>query len=240
MPLMLDKILTLFAMPIGVAAIAGVFAMAALARGRPRVAFGLIAFSTVWLWGWSTPFVAHHVNGPLVERFPPRSAAQLPAADAIVLLGGPDHDRVWRAARLYRAGKAPFVIVTGGLVWPGAAPSNAAVMRIQLRALGVPDDAIIIENHSRNTRQNALFVAELAAPLGIEQVLLVTSPYHMPRAAAAFGSTALQVIHAAPSRPIRPLPWILQVLPSTPALRRSTAALREYLGLVVYRVRGWV
>ena len=62
-------------------------------------------------------------------------------------------------------------------------------IRLQLRALGVPDHATIMENDSRNTRQNALFVAELAASLGVEHVLLVTSAWHMPRAAATFGRT---------------------------------------------------
>ncbi len=240
MPLLLDKILALWAMPIGVATIAGVFALAALARGRRRVAAGLIAFSTAWLWGWSTPLVAARVTSPLVECHPSRSAAELPAADAIVLLGGPDADRVWQAARLYHADKAPLVILTGGPVWPGAARSDATVMQIQLRALGVPDHVTIIENDSRNTRQNALFVAELAAALGIEHVLLVTSAYHMPRAAATFGRTPLRVIPAVPPQLVRPLPRILQVLPSATALNNSTVALREYLGLVVYRVRGWM
>ena len=97
-----------------------------------------------------------------------------------------------------------------------------------------------MENDSRNTRQNALFVAELAASLGVEHVLLVTSAWHMPRAAATFGRTGLHVIRAAPSRLIRPRPWILQLLPTAHALNNSTLALRKYLGLVVYRVRGWM
>ena len=238
--MLLDKILTLLAMPVGVAGIAGVLALAALARGWRRGAGALIAFATVWLWGWSTPFVADCVTSPLVEPYPHRPAVELPAADAIVLLGGADDNRVWQAARLYHAGKAPLIIVTGGLVWDGPARSDATVMQIQLRALGVPDHATLVENDSRNTRQNALFVAELAASLGIERVLLVTSAWHMPRATATFGRTALHVIPAAPLRRIRPSPLILQVLPSAHALRDSTVALREHLGLVIYRARGWM
>ena len=237
--MLLDKILTLFAMPLGVACIAGVLASAAFASGRRRGAAGLIAFTTVWLWGWSTPFVAGCVTRPLVERYPHRPAVELPAADAIVLLGGPDGARVWRAAQLYHAGKAPLIIVTGGLVWDGPALSEAKVMQIQLRALGVPDHAILIENDSRNTRQNALFTAELAASPGIERMLLVTSAWHMPRAAATFRRTALSVVPAAPARRVRAGPGVLRFLPSSPALRDSTMALREYLGLVVYRLRGW-
>ena len=239
MPLLLDKILTLLAMPLGMAGVAGVLALAALACGRRRGAAGLIAFTSVWIWGWSTPFVADCVTGPLVEQYPPRPAVESPAADAIVLLSGPSPDRVWHAARLYHAGKAPSIIVTGGLVWDGPAPSGARVMQVQLRALGVPDHAIRIENDSRNTRQNALFAAELAASLGIERVLLVTSAWHMPRAAATFGRTALQVIPAASAQRTRAIPRVFQFLPSAPALNDSTAALREYLALAVYRARGW-
>ncbi len=238
-PLLLDKVLTLFVMPVGVACIAGALALAVAARGLRRGAVGLIAFTTVWLWAWSTPFVAGCVTRPLVERYPPRPAVELPAADAIVLLAGPDAERVRHSARLYHAGKAPLIIVTGGLVWDGPALSEARVLQRQLRALGVPDHALLIEDDSRNTRQNALFTAELAATLGIEHVLLVTSAWHMPRAAAAFGRTALHVIAAAPSRRIRGTPSIFQALPNAPALSASTAALREYLGLVVYRLRGW-
>ena len=193
MPLLLDKILTLLAMPIGVAGIAAVCALAALVRGRCRVAAGLLVFSTIWLWGWSTPFVADHVTNSLVERHPPRPAAELTAADA----------RAARPVRTTTGSGMPHGFTTPARPrWssrpavscgPGTARSDASVMQIQLRALGVPDHATIIENDSRNTRQNALFVAELAASLGIEHVLLVTSAYHMPRAGATFGNTALHV-----------------------------------------------
>ncbi len=238
--MLLDKIFTVFAMPVGVACIAGALALAALVRGRLRCAGWLIAFATVWLWGWSTPLVAGSVTGPLVERYPYRPPVDTPSADAIVLLGGTGDGRVWQAARLYHAGKAPLIIVTGGLAWDSPARSDATVKQMQLGALGVPDHATIIENDSRNTRQNALFVARIAASLGIEHVLLATSAYHMPRAAATFRRTGLHVIQAAPWRQVRPGPWILKILPNATALSNSTMALREYLGLAIYRVRGWI
>ena len=239
MPVLLQKILTLLAMPVGIAALGGVLALAALARGRRRAAAGLVAFTTVWLWGWSTPFVAGCVAGPLVERYPHRPAAELPAADAIVLLGG-DDGRVWRAAQLWHAGKAPLIIVTGSRWWGGSARPDAGILQIQLRALGIPDHAILIENGSHSTRQNAVFVEEVAVSRGIERVLLVTSAWHMPRAAATFGRTRLRVTQAAPRLRTRPPHWTLQIIPAASALGASTTALREYLGLAVYRVRGWM
>ena len=263
MPLLVDKILTLLAMPLGTAVGAGLIALAALALGRRRVAGGMLAFAIVWLWGWSTPFAANAVSQPLTGRYPFQRAEAMPAADAIVLLGNarpypmePDYpdltesaDRIWYAARLYQAGKAPLVIVSAGNVWGGPRGlSTAEATRTVLNAFGVPDEAVVIEKRSRNTRQNALFTAELAAVQGIERVLLTTSATHMPRAEAAFRRAGLDVIPAATDHtPIPPgynLRWagpkVLWLLPTVSSLARSSRALKEHLGFLVYRLRGWL
>ena len=263
MPLLLDKTLTLLAMPLGTAVGAGLFALVALVLDRRRVAGLLLAFAIIWLWGWSTPFAANAVTSPLTSRYLFQRAEAMPAADAIVVLGNarpyrfdpayPDltdtADRIWYAARLYRAGKAPLVIISAGNVWGGQRrPSAAEATRVVLNAFGVPDDAIVIEKRSRNTRQNALFTKELAARRGIERVLLTTSASHMPRAEAAFRRAGLDVVPAATDyRPIPPAyrgprrtPLILGLLPRVGALKSSSQALKEHLGLLVYRLRGWI
>ena len=201
MPLLLDKIFGLLALPLGIAIGTGLLALLALALGWRRRGVGLLAFAIIWLWGWSTQPAANAVLGSLMDRYPIRHAEALPTADAIVVLGGgvwpisygriyPDlnhtADRSWHAARLHRAGKAPLTIVSGGSVWNLSRQSEADATRTLLTALGVPDDAIVTEDDSRNTRQNAVFTARLAADRGIQRVLLVTSAWHMPRAAAAF------------------------------------------------------
>ena len=154
---------------------------------------------------------------------------------------GPAADRVLHAARLYHAGKAPVIIVSAGNVWGD--PNNqteADASRTILRAFGVPEDVVVIEGSSRNTRQNAVLTAELAASRGIRRILLVTSAWHMPRAAAAFRRTELDVVPAATDHPHpSEMPWILAILPHADALALSTSALKEYLGLLVYRLRGW-
>ena len=262
MPLLVDKILTLLAMPLGTAVGAGLFALIALALGRRHVAGGMLAFAIVWLWGWSTPFAATAVTNPLTSRYLFQRAEAMPAADAIVLLGNArpyridpaypelteSADRIWYAARLYLAGKAPLVIISAGNVWGGPHRTSAAeASGVVLNAFGVPDDAIVIEKRSRNTRQNALFTAEIAADRGIERVLLTTSTTHMQRAEAAFRRAGLDVIPAvADYRPIPPgydaghRPSILSLLPTANSLGRSSRALKEHLGFLVYRLRGWV
>lgn len=259
MPLLLDKILTLLAMPLGIAFGAVLLALAALALGRRRTAGWMLAFALVWLWGWSTPFAARAIVGPLNDPYPVRQVETLPAADAIVLLGGgirpiqgdmiyPDlsgsTDRTWHAARLYHAGKAPLIIASSGNVWVyPKSQSKADAMGMLLNAFGVPDDAILIEGRSRNTRQNAVFTAKLAADRGIRQVLLVTSYWHLRRAEAAFRRVGLDIIpvaidyHAGVQHA---KPDVLSFIPHVGVLSSSTRFIREHLGYLVYHLRGWV
>ena len=262
-PLLLDKILTLFALPLGMALCLGILALTAMALRRRRMAAGLLAFALAWLWIWSTPLAARAIAGALMNQHPPQRVEDLPEADAIVVLGGgiepvsgdtiyPDMnsaaDRLWHAARLHKAGKAPLIIASAGIVWQEDAwgrrnkQTGAEAMRILLAALGVPESDILQEGNSRSTHENAQFTGELAASLEIESVLLVTSAWHMPRALAAFERTPLQAIPAPCDHAQwrgRPMPAILMALPGSDALSLSGAALREHLGLLIYRLRGW-
>ena len=257
MPLLLNDILGLLALPLGVSIGVGLFALLAIVFGGRWVGAVLLTFALVWLWGWSTPFISDAITASLMDQYPPRHARTFPEAGAIVLLGGgvqpissdrvyPDlnaaADRVWHAAQLYRAGKAPLIIVSGGDRWDLALESEASATQILLTAFGVPDGAIVTEDGSRNTRENAVLVAELASGRGIRQVLLATSAWHMPRAAATFKRVGLDVIPAPTDHHGRldTVPWSLRFLPSARALQLSTLAFREYLGFLIYRLRGWI
>ncbi|MGH9904552.1 MAG: YdcF family protein, partial [Pyrinomonadaceae bacterium] len=156
------------------------------------VALQLVAFS----WG---P-LAYLLARPLEERAR-IMAAQAPRDGyaAILLLGGivslpaagygqyidfgSNASRIWAAARLYHAGVAPQIIVSGGS-FPradGKMPvSEAESIRPVLQELGVPFDAILLEPRSLNTRENAQESRHLIEDQA--KVALVTSAFHMPRA----------------------------------------------------------
>ena len=257
MPILLDKILTGIFSPLGIMFGAAILALIMLTRGRRRGPIILLTFLIVWGWVWSTPFLGSVLLGGLAERnrYLPQHAEEFPTGDAIVVLGGgvwpvsgarvyPDlnsgADRIWHAARLYHAGKAPLIIASGGNVWPRRQrQSEADAMRVVLTAFGVPDDAIVTEDRSRNTRQNATFTADLVASRGIRRVLLVTSALHMPRAEAAFKRVGFDVVPAAVDF-IRRFnsPWILKILPRATFLRANSRLFREHLGHLVYRLKG--
>lgn len=209
----------------------------------------LMALVAVWL--LSTPMGAERLAAPLESRFEGRSLDGFREHQAIVLLGGgvaidprqrgrfdlmPAADRMFHAAALWHAGRAPEIIATGGL---GARSdwSEAHAMREVLLALGVPDEAIRLETRSRTTREHPANVADMLAERG-EPVLLVTSALHMPRAVANFRTAGVGVT---------PAPTDFELLahgnwrdwaPDARALDRSTRALKERIGLLHLRLLG--
>ncbi len=123
-------------------------------------------------------------------------------------------DRVWHAARLYHAGKAPRLILSGGrMAWQGERLSEADALRRFLTDLGVPAATLLSEDRSRSTRENARYSAELLQAHGFRRVLLVTSALHMPRALATFRAAGVDAIPAPTDfevlpEPFHPLRWL--------------------------------
>ena len=120
--------------------------------------------------------------------------AGLGAADAIVVLGCGSAARlarrVERGARLYRAGAAPLLLLSGG--GRGSEP-EAEVMRRLALAAGVPEAALLLESGSRNTWENAQESAHLLRLRGLGRVVLVSDRAHLPRAALQFRLAGLDI-----------------------------------------------
>jgi uncharacterized SAM-binding protein YcdF (DUF218 family) len=135
-------------------------------------------------------------------------------ADAIVVLGAavrPDGTpgepllrRIRHAVALYRTGAAPYLILCGG-DYPGAPVSEAAAMRTVALAAGVPAPAILMDERSANTWENAAETAALLRTHGLKRVLLVSEGFHLPRARMLFRQHGVVVagVSAAPSGGLR-------------------------------------
>lgn len=109
------------------------------------------------------------------------------AADAVVAISGGDTSaRTAEAIRLYQNGWAKKLVLSGAAL-DDLSPSNAAVMRHQALEAGVPADAILIDQDSRTTLQNAAFVHQIFKDNNIKSIILVTSAYHQRRASLEFG-----------------------------------------------------
>ena len=136
---------------------------------RTAVLFSLLGLG--WMLLWSLPITSLYFGGKLETRFAYDEAARAPRADVIVVLGGNTQanranwfepynratafDRIDRAAALYFAGRAPKILLTGGAL--EGKVSEARIMAKILRQRGVPESALIRENDSRYTYENAQF-----------------------------------------------------------------------------------
>ncbi len=114
-------------------------------------------------------------------------------ADAIVVIsGGNTSSRTNEAIKLYKAGWADTLIVSGAAA-DTSGPSNAEVMKTQAIKAGVPETDIMVESSAQTTKQNAERTKELLMKAGgseVKRVIVVTSPYHQRRASLEFGALA--------------------------------------------------
>lgn len=260
----LSKLLPLFIYPLGLSVILLIAAF--LVHHNRKISRGLVLAACLILWLSSTTGFSNLLARSLEWRFLPPDI--IPPADVIILLGGGTEpaayprstteingagDRVLYAAKLFAEGKAPRILLSGGeIAWLNDGSSTPAQdMANILMDIGVPESALILENESQNTYENALKAKEILSELEVNQILLVTSAMHMPRAVALFEKQGLEVI---------PLPvdysvtqddsaggqarsWInriLNVIPSASNLALTTSALKEYLGMLIYTLQGWM
>ncbi|MDJ0620885.1 MAG: YdcF family protein [Calothrix sp. MO_192.B10] len=261
--LYLSKLLPLLFYPLGLACISLVVALFMVGR-RPRITAFCISFALILLLvssnGWVSKFFVRSLEW---QNIPP---AELPTAEAMVVLGGatksafpprpgPDlseqGDRIIYAAQLYRQKKAPLIILSGGRIdWRGSGTAESTDMAAILTSLGIPKEAIIEEPDSLNTYQNAVNVRKVIEEKDINKVLLITSAMHMPRSLLIFKKQGMDVIPAPTDFLVSegeiqelgstPKAAILNLIPNTDNLHRFTITLKEYLGMLIYRLRGWL
>jgi uncharacterized SAM-binding protein YcdF (DUF218 family) len=192
---------------------------------------------------------------PLEQRFPPWDAAQGPP-DGIIVLGGPidpdlsvAHDTpVIRSApdRLIAAAALAHQYPNARIIFSGGSPNlisndarEADFAAEIFEGLGVDKSRLAVERRSRNTYENAEFSKTIAAPKTGERWLLVTSAFHMPRSIGIFRKVGFAV------EPY-PVDWRVgdraDLVSFTnyagDGLGRTDTGLREWLGLIAYRLTG--
>lgn len=253
MEIYLNKLLPLLALPSGLLLL--LLAVALLWRRRWPVWLALCLF-----WLGSTPWMSDHLLRWCEANAVRVAASSMPRAQAIVVLSegrtlAPgttgtsewnDGDRFWGGIELYRAGKAPWLVFTGGWIpWQPELAPEGEVLKVWARSQGIPDSAIQVTGTATNTAEEAAAVAALFPKLASvggtrpRTILLVTSAFHMPRAQRLFQQAGLQVL---------PYPVdfkvsagesfnAMKLLPSADAWRLTEMAWRELLGRAYYTVR---
>ena len=247
MAYILSKLLPLAVLPLGLSLILLVVGL--IGRWRwPVITASLL------LWVFSLGLVSQSLWRWLEAPWQRQRAMDAPQADAIVVLSGGRHpspgaarvsewhdpDRFLAGLDLFRAGKAPRLLFTGGAspFRPGQPPEGQRYLQ-EARQHGIPAAAMASTPPVVNTAEEAAAIRQLL-PVSA-QVLLVTSAFHMRRAQRLFARQGLKVLpfpvdSQARGRWAGPL-WRdpSQWLPSARALDDSSRALRELLGRLVYR-----
>ena len=140
---------------------------------------------------------------------------------------------------MFRLLAADWVISSGGPGSSGETP-NSIVMRDALTQLGVPPARIVLESSSRTTHDEAIIVAPMLKSLGVERTVLVTSAVHMRRSLSTFRAAGVPVIPAPAVDPGVYTSAGERWRPSARGLRLSAEVVHECIGLIYYRLRGWL
>jgi uncharacterized SAM-binding protein YcdF (DUF218 family) len=224
---------------------------AVLYRRQRTAGRSLLALGALLLYILSLPLTADLLMQPLENYAQPLDSREV-RADAVVVLGSGVVDLSWVPAPAQPSDTAlaravagivlakrlniPLILSGGsGEIAPGSAREADALADLTLQ-LGLPREQIKIEPLSRNTEENASLVRTL---LPGDRIVLVTSAFHMRRAAACFRKQGFTVIPA-------PTAYYTgtrsssfsNLLPRADDLSTSSLALSEYLSTTWYRIRG--
>lgn len=260
----LSKFLPLLIYPVGLACI--LLAISFLGRRQSAWQRIMVALALILLLLGGNRLVAQSLARSLEWRYLPPQ--ELPRTEVIVVMGGGTEpmleprpivelnsagDRVLYGFWLYRLGKAPHVLLSGGnITWLRDHPTTPAQdMAVVMEMLGVPAEALWLQSKSQNTYEDVLYSSQILKEKGINRIILVTSAMHMPRSIALFEKQGIQVVPAPTDFKVTQAQWqslfladlpalAIDLLPTADNLSLTSSALKEYFGLVVYRLRGWL
>jgi len=153
-------------------------------------------------------------------------------------------DRATHAIQLYRQGVINKILISGGssrLIKNKL--KEADNLALVFRTCGIPEADILIENQGRNTYESAVNCASLIEDQAKDHsVVLITSAFHMRRASACFQKAGLEVDKFSADfytfdRKFTPDTWLL---PSQGAIHKWTIIIKEWVGIVAYKVSGYI
>ncbi len=128
--------------------------------------------------------------------------------------------RLDRALELYRQGRVPLIIVSGGVGREGR--DEALAGTAYLAGLGVPASALVADSSGRNTRATAEFTADFARTHGLRRVIAVSQYFHLPRCRLAFAAAGITDVGTAYAHYVE---W-----------RDVYSVAREVVGLAAYQL----
>lgn len=246
-----SKLLSVITQPIFLLALWWLLALLFMAR-RPRVAMPMLWVGLVVLGMLGFRAVPDALLRPLENRYPVPLVPLIERHAGVIVLGGAlDHPASYLAHQQVPLGESAErmtvpvglmrqypkleLVFSGGegrLLTTGI--TESALAKAFYQEQGVDMRRVVLEDGSRNTRENARHVAQLLGQR-CSQVpwLLVTSAWHMPRAAREFEAVGCRITpYPVDFRTGASTPWTEYAMAES--LMRWQVALHEWLGLLVY------
>lgn len=219
---------------------------------RQRTGKILIFIGTIFLGLLSYDGVSERILRPLEYKYPPLLNSQsIQNVKWIVVLGGGHSSdpklpvtsqlseaslvRLIEGIRLHRnLPQTKLVLSGGGFFDPICDAKFLAEVAV---AIGVRKDALILEEISKDTEEQARLIQQI---VGRERFILITSASHMPRSMALFGRLGLKPVPAPTDHLVKERQEITpgDFFPSAGSLRKAEIAFYEYLGLAWAKLRG--
>ena len=238
-----NKLLPLIFSPLGL--IIGLLLFALVAKKRWPVFIALLTLLVS-----AHPLTAHSIWASLESDYPYQPISGVPKAGAVLVLSGmlgrfeSDHgyvtdwgdpDRFFVGVQLVKSGKSDLLIFTRSqMPWKKAIPEGD-ILKEQAMEMGISSEQILLTSIVSNTAEEALAVKHLMSERGLEDVILVTSSFHLPRAKLIFDHAGIST-YPYPTdfkSTGRKLDW-LSFIPSAGAFVRTSDGVREYIGRVYY------
>lgn len=152
-------------------------------------------------------------------------------------------DRLMQAIQLYKKGIVKKIVFAGGdATILQEDIKEADVIKQYLTDIGMPVEDMVFENESRNTYENATFVFNLLKPRPSENILLITSAFHMRRSLGCFKKAGINPDYYVADRysgKRKYLPDHL-LIPQTQTLDRWSMLFHEISGYVIYKIMGYL
>jgi uncharacterized SAM-binding protein YcdF (DUF218 family) len=227
-------------------------AFVALLAGRARLGRGMVLATLLLTLGIGVLPLGEALLRPLEQRFPTEPEVRAPAG--IIVLGGAELPGASARTGLVEVNESAERFLAGvalarlhpeaRLIFTGGSGSlldqsvrGADVAGRLFAEAGVPPGQVLLERASRNTAENAALTLDLLGPEVEGPWILVTSAFHMPRSVAVFCAAGWEGIVPWPvdfrATGSRLIGWDL-----AESLARLNTGVREWIGLLAYRVTG--
>lgn len=153
-------------------------------------------------------------------------------------------DRLMQALIARQGNTERTIILAGGAsnIYRAERGEGAAV-KDALVKIGINTKNIWVDSLSRNTFENAVETQRLFNQKGwTKRIILSTSAWHMPRAKRCFELQGFDVIPMNTDHltPISPLAWHHYIIPSAATFTSWDLLMREWIGMVAYRIKGYI